>query len=258
MYYQFYEMNHAAVSPLRAAADATRLYFRHPLNPLTGTALGRGMAAAAELFERVTRRCGKPDWDLHHTQIGGRRVPVTPIVVWSSPFCRLIHFRKTAWPAGQPRVLIVAPMSGHYATLLRGTVESLLPDHDVYITDWVDARMVPLADGIFDLDNYIDYVIEIFRKIGPGSHVIAVCQPSVPVLAAVALMSARGEAGPALDHDADGWTYRHQGQSDRGQQTCRKARSRLVPGKRGHAGTVPPSRFHAQCLPWLPGSFRAS
>ncbi len=194
MYYQFYEMNHAAVSPLRAAADATRLYFRHPLNPLTGTALARGMAAAAELFERVTRRYGKPDWDLHHTQIGGRRVPVTTIVVWSSPFCRLIHFRKTAWPAGQPRVLIVAPMSGHYATLLRGTVESLLPDHDVYITDWVDARMVPLADGIFDLDNYIDYVIEIFRKIGPGSHVIAVCQPSVPVLAAVALMSARGEA----------------------------------------------------------------
>ena len=194
MYYQFYEMNHAAVSPLRAAADATRLYFRHPLNPLTGTVVGRGMAAAAELFERATRRYGKPDWNIHATLVGGREVKVTPTVASASPFCRLIHFRKAACPATQPRVLIVAPMSGHYATLLRGTVRTLLPDHDVYITDWVDARLVPLAEGHFDLDDYIDYVVEILRQLGPESHVVAVCQPSVPVLAAVALMATRGEA----------------------------------------------------------------
>ena len=122
-------------------------------------------------------------------------MPVTERVVWERPFCRLLHFAKALPPGtpAQPKLLIVAPVSGHYATLLRGTVATMLPDHDVYITDWIDARMVPLADGPFDLDDYIDYLIAIHHHLGPGVHVMAVCQPSVPVLAAVALMEAAGD-----------------------------------------------------------------
>jgi poly(3-hydroxybutyrate) depolymerase len=130
--------------------------------------------------------------------VDGRTVPVAERVVWKKPFSSLIHFDR-ALPkrrAPDPKVLIVAPLSGHYATLLRGTVQAMLPAHDVYITDWQDARMVPLSEGRFDLDDYIDYVIEMLRHLGPGSHAIAVCQPSVPVLAAVALMSEDGD--PAL------------------------------------------------------------
>jgi poly(3-hydroxybutyrate) depolymerase len=192
--YHFYEMQHAALSPFRAAADATRLLFQNPVNPFTHTPWGKSVAAGCEMFERVTRRYGKPDWDIHDALIGGERVAVHPQIVWHRPFCNLIHFeRMTTRPRRDPRILIVAPMSGHYATLLRGTVEALLPDHDVYITEWIDARMVPLAEGRFDLDDYIDYVISILHMLGGDTHVIAVCQPSVPVLAAVSLMEARND-----------------------------------------------------------------
>jgi poly(3-hydroxybutyrate) depolymerase len=196
-YYQLYELNHAAMGPFRAAADAAKLYFQNPLNPLSQTPFGRSMAAAAEMFERTTRRYGKPEWGLADTLYRGVRVPVVERIVWERPFGRVIHFEKGAAKnvsaAPQPKLLIVAPMSGHYATLLRGTVATMLPDHDVYITDWIDARMVPLAEGGFDLDDYIDYVVSILHFLGPGAHVMGVCQPSVPVLAAVALMSARGD-----------------------------------------------------------------
>jgi poly(3-hydroxybutyrate) depolymerase len=185
------------MGPFRAAADAARLYFQNPLNPLSQTPFGRSMAAAAELFERTTRRYGKPEWGLGDTLVHGVRVPVVERIVWERPFGRVIHFEKggakNVSAASQPKLLIVAPMSGHYATLLRGTVATMLPDHDVYITDWIDARMVPLAEGSFDLDDYIDYVVSISHLLGPGAHVMAVCQPSVPVLAAVALMSTRGD-----------------------------------------------------------------
>jgi poly(3-hydroxybutyrate) depolymerase len=196
-YYQLYELNHAAMGPFRAAADAARLYFQNPLNPLSQTPFGRSMAAAAELFERTTRRYGKPEWGLADTTVGGVRVPITERIVWERPFGRLIHFEKATGKnvsvADQPKLLIVAPMSGHYATLLRGTVATMLPQHDVYITDWIDARMVPLNEGGFDLDDYIDYVVSMLHLLGPGAHVMAVCQPSVPVLAAAALMSTRGD-----------------------------------------------------------------
>jgi poly(3-hydroxybutyrate) depolymerase len=192
-YYQLYELNHAALGPFRAAADAARLYFQNPLNPLSHTPFGRSMAASAELFERTTRRYGKPEFGIPSTLVAGVRVPVNQRVVWQRPFCRLLHFEKTSGAGDQPKLLIVAPMSGHYATLLRGTVETMLPQHDVYITDWTDARMVPLADGTFDLDDYIDYVISMLHLLGAGTHVMAVCQPSVPVLAAIALMEAAGD-----------------------------------------------------------------
>lgn len=191
-YYHLYEFNHAAMGPARAAADLTRLFYQNPFNPLSQTHMGRSIAAACELFERTTRRYGKPAFGLDSTVVSGVRVPVTEVIVWRKPFCRMIRFERAAPTLRvDPKVLVVAPMSGHYATLLRGTVEALLPKHDVYITDWEDARMVPLAEGGFDLDDYIDYVIAMLHHLGPDTHVVAVCQPSVPVLAAVSVMEAR-------------------------------------------------------------------
>ena len=194
--YWFYEVSHAALNPARAYADAARLYFKSPVNPLSFTTFGKSIAAACELFERSTRRYGRPEWRINSALVGGERVPVEIASVWERPFCRLLHFeRRLVHPPRrpQPKILIVAPMSGHYPTLLRGTVEAFLPNHDVYLTEWVDARMVPLADGAFNLDDYIDYVIAILHKLQGDTHVIAVCQPSVPVLAAVALMEAEDD-----------------------------------------------------------------
>ncbi|MBN9037915.1 MAG: polyhydroxyalkanoate depolymerase [Rhizobiales bacterium] len=195
MFYQLYELNHAALQPYRAFADAVHLFYTHPLNPVARTTFGRSVAGAAELFERTTRRYGKPSFGLTETRVDFQPVPVQEKVAWSKPFCDLIHFER-GLPAGRrpdPKMLIVAPMSGHYATLLRGTVEAFLPKAEVYITDWADARTVPLSEGRFDLDDYIDYVIEMLHRLGPDTHVVAVCQPSVPVLAAVAVMEKRGD-----------------------------------------------------------------
>lgn len=196
MFYQLYELNHAAIQPFRAYADAVKLFYSNPLNPFSHTPWGRSVAAMAELFERTTRRYGKPSFDLPTTVVDWKTVPVTERIVWSRPFCNLIHFER-AVPSGRkktdPKLLIVAPMSGHYATLLRGTVEAMMPHAEVYITDWTDARMVPVAEGRFDLDDYIDYVIDMLHALGPDTHVMGVCQPSVPVLAAVAVMEARGD-----------------------------------------------------------------
>ncbi len=194
MLYHLYEFAHAAMSPARTAADHTALFFRNPFNPLAHTTLGRGTAAAAELIERSTRRYNKPSFGITKTCVDDQPVAVREEVVWERPFCKLIHFRRdlpeTVVRAAS-RVLVVAPMSGHYATLLRGTVEGLLPFHEVYITDWVDARMVPVAEGYFDLDDYTDYLIDMFHLFRGDVHVLAVCQPSVAVLSAVALMESR-------------------------------------------------------------------
>ena len=195
MYYQLYEFNHAALQPLRAYADAVRLFYKNPLNPLSSTPVGRSISAAAEVFERTTRRYGKPEFGLKTTAVDGNVVAMREKLVWSRPFCDLIHFERDL-PRGRrpdPKLLIVAPMSGHYATLLRGTVEAMSQHAEVYITDWADARMVPLSDGRFDLDDYVDYVIGMLHHLGPDTHVMAVCQPSVPVLSAVSLMEARGD-----------------------------------------------------------------
>jgi poly(3-hydroxybutyrate) depolymerase len=190
--YFFYETAHTMMAPARAMSDAMRIFYRNPSNPLSATQFGRTMAASAEMFERTTRRYGKPAFDLPLTTVDGKEVAITERILWKKPFCQLLHFERAlpARTAAQPKVLIVAPMSGHYATLLRGTVEAFLPTHEVYITDWIDARTVPLSEGHFDLDDYIDYMIEIFALLGPEVHVMAVCQPSVPVAAAVALMEA--------------------------------------------------------------------
>ena len=194
--YPMYEMALAALSPARAISDASLLVFRNPWNPFSNTPFAKNMAAGAELFERVTRRYGKPAFGFKRTTVEGVSVPVREEVVWERPFCSLIHFvREGAKPRHpQPRLLVVAPMSGHYATLLRGTVEAFLPTHEVYITDWNNARMVSLAAGSFDLDDYIDYIREMFGVLGPGAHSIGVCQPAVPLIAAIALMEAENHA----------------------------------------------------------------
>ena len=193
--YQLYEMAHAALAPARAMSDAAHFIFQNPFNPLSSTPLGRNIAAGAELFERMTRRYGKPSFGLAKVAIEGVEHDVIEEVVWSRPFCNLLRFDRPGFSgdAAQPKLLIVAPMSGHYATLLRGTVEAFLPTHQVYITDWTDARVAPLALGRFDLDDYIDYLEDMLAHLGPGVHTLGVCQPSVPLIAAAALMEAVGD-----------------------------------------------------------------
>ena len=184
MLYHLYELNHAALSPARAAADVYRLLFRNPLNPASHTPMGRGAAAALELFERSTR------------QVDGREVTVRERTLLSKPFCNLVYFEREVSARRRrrdPKLLIVAPMAGHFPTLLRGTVRDMLPNHEIYITEWQDARRVPLPAGPFDLDDYIDYLMEFVRFFGGDVHVMAVCQPTVPVFAAISLMEASGE-----------------------------------------------------------------
>lgn len=152
----------------------------------------REAGAALDLFTRLTKAYGKPGFGIGEVIACGQRVAVTETVLIEAPFCRLLHFRKDT-PCPGPRVLLVAPLSGHYATLLRPTVEALLPEHDVYITDWADARLVPLDAGNFDLGGYVDYLKAFMRYLGAGTHVVAVCQPGVPVLCAVAQMAEDNE-----------------------------------------------------------------
>lgn len=197
MLYSLLEMQRAALTPWRFAISAQRALLTNPFNPMSYTPLGKNLAAAADVFEAVTRRYVKPEWGIDSTTINSVVVPVKRSVVWSSPWCSLLHFKRDPealtkarganWI--EPRVLIVAPLSGHYATLLRGTVQAFIQDHDVYITDWHDAREVPISKGRFDLDDYIDHIRSMLTHLGPDAHVVAVCQPGPPVLAAIALMA---------------------------------------------------------------------
>jgi poly(3-hydroxybutyrate) depolymerase len=197
MLYHLYDLQHALLTPARIAAELIRTAAANPWNPISYTQAGRTIAAGAEVFERVTRRFGEPEWGLNTTEIDGKKVDVMEETIVEKPFCQLLHFKR-AVKRKDPRVLVVAPMSGHYATLLRGTVEALLPHHDVYITDWTDARQVPLNDGKFNLDDYITYLREFMALLGPKTHLIAVCQPAVPTLAAVALMASENDPNQPL------------------------------------------------------------
>jgi poly(3-hydroxybutyrate) depolymerase len=193
--YQLYELNHATIAPLRTFIEWNRLLFDQPWNPWAQAPPYRALAASWDVFENLTRRYAKPAFGIPTIELPGRRVEVTQEVVLRKSFCDLLHFQRdeAALPASRrhdPRVLVVAPLSGHYATLLRGTVKALLPEHDVYITDWRDARTVPVTEGGFDLEDYVDYVIEFLRFLGPNTHVLAVCQPGPAVIAATSLMAA--------------------------------------------------------------------
>jgi poly(3-hydroxybutyrate) depolymerase len=187
--YDSYEMQRTMLDAASVAATAAASWFSSPLNPLAYTGAGPLAASALEVFAHAARPYTKPSFGLATTQIGGREVKVTEEIIETRAFGRLLHFRREG-RSGDPKLLIVAPMSGHFATLLRGTVERMLPSCDVHITDWADAKMVPLSDGVFDFDDYIDYVTGFLETMGPGCHVIAVCQPAVPVYAALALMGA--------------------------------------------------------------------
>ncbi len=189
MLYHVYEMQRVAMAPMRMFATGALSLLDLPFNPLRETPMGRISAAALDSFEHTTRRFGKPAFGHSHTTIDGTPVAVHEEIVAREPWCDLLHFRRDTFRPQDPAVLLVAPMSGHYATLLRGTVQAFLPDHDVYITDWRDARDMPLIGPGFDLDDYVDYVIRFIEHLGPDVHVIAVCQPAVPVLAAVSLMN---------------------------------------------------------------------
>ena len=191
--YPFFEMNHAALQPMRLMANMGLSFWQHEANPLRDTSLGRQAAASLTMFERATRRYAKPDFDIAETTIGGKAVAIEEQITWQSPFCQLIHFAKPSGTKKQPKLLMVAPMSGHYATLLRDTVKSMLPNFDCYVTDWQDARDIPMEAGSFDLDDYTDTVIEMLHHLGERAHVMAVCQPSVPVLVAAALMAAQSD-----------------------------------------------------------------
>ena len=188
MLYHAYEFHRHLAKPVRLWANALEQVYSSPYNPLAETWFGKSVAAGAEIMARLTQNFGKPTFGLKTTLVDNEDVEVNEEILLRKPFCDLLHFHRDT-TRRDPKVLVVAPMSGHFATLLRGTVEALLPEHDVFVTDWTDAREVPLTDGNFDLDDYIDYVIAFCRYLGPDVHVIAVCQPSVPVMTAAALMA---------------------------------------------------------------------
>ena len=195
MLYALHEMQRIAWAPARMMAEAGRQAASHPFHPMFWHPAGRAVGAACELFERASRKHGKPEFGIRDVRSGARTLAVREEIAVSQPFCDLLHFRREG-RTGDPVVLVVAPLSGHFATLLRDTVRGLLAEHDVYITDWQDARQVPANRGPFTLDDYIDTLLAFLEYLGPEAHLVAVCQPSVPALAATALLAASGEVGP--------------------------------------------------------------
>jgi poly(3-hydroxybutyrate) depolymerase len=204
MLYQLYETQRALMAPFSEFASASAKLYNHPLSPFTHTPMAQRVSAGFDLLHRLAKEYEKPAFEITSATVGEIEVAVQEQVAVDKPFCRLLRFKRFADnPAAlqrmrdQPTVLVVAPLSGHHATLLRDTIKSLLHDHKVYITDWADARMVPVDQGPFHLDDYVGYVQEFIRHIGARDvHVISVCQPTVPVLAAISLMASRGEATP--------------------------------------------------------------
>ena len=198
MLYQLHEMNRTLLSPLIQWAEASSKLFTSPVSLLAHSPFSQRIAAGYELMFRLGKQYEKPEFGITTTEVDGITVYITEEIVINKPFCSLRHFRKdlsgtTLSKVKHPKVLLVAPLSGHHSTLLRDTVRGLLPNHDVYITDWTDARMVPLDKGAFHLHDYIYYVQDFIRYLSPDLHVISVCQPTVPVLAAISLMASAGE-----------------------------------------------------------------
>lgn len=203
MLYQWYETQRALMAPFAEFASASSKLYNHPLSPFTHTPLAQRVSAGFDLMHRLAKEYEKPQFDIRTATVAGVEVAVQEQVPITKPFCRLLRFKRFTDVApvlekmkSQPAVLVVAPLSGHHSTLLRDTVKMLLHDHKVFITDWTDARNVPTDQGPFHLDDYIAYVQEFIRHIGPEVNVISVCQPTVPVLAAVSLLATKGEFTP--------------------------------------------------------------
>lgn len=189
MLYNMYEMQRSMLAGASAMAGWSAEMLQNPANPFAYSAMGPIVASALDVFSHASAPRGKPVFGIEYVEVDGESVPVSVDIEARHPFGQLKHFQKEGFE-GQPKLLIVAPMSGHFATLLRDTVERMLPSHDVWVTDWRDAKTVPLSNGNFDLDDYIDYLVSFLEHIGPGAHMLAVCQPSVPCYATAALMSA--------------------------------------------------------------------
>ncbi len=203
MLYQWYEAQRAMLSPFAEFSSASSKLYRHPLSPFTHMPMAQRLSAGLELMHRLSKEYEKPQFNIGSVRVDEADVAVQEQVAMTKPFARLLRFKRftdnplaLARMKGQPAVLVVAPLSGHHSTLLRETVRALLADHKVFITDWTDARMVPTDMGPFHLDDYVAYVQDFLRHIGPNVHVISVCQPTVPVLAAVSLMASNGEPTP--------------------------------------------------------------
>ncbi len=206
MLYQIYETQRSLMEPFADFAQAASKLYSNPLSPLGKNAMSQRVSAGYDLLYRLGKDYEKPAFGLQTIDVNGTQVAVHERVEIDKPFCELRRFKRFTDDVdtltqlkGQPAVLIVAPLSGHYATLLRDTVKTMLKDHKVYITDWKNARLVPLSEGEFHLDDYVNYVQEFIRHlqgIYGNCHVMSVCQPTVPVLAAVSLMATRGELTP--------------------------------------------------------------
>ncbi len=204
MLYQLHELNRAMMAPFVHLAEANSRIFSHPSSWASSLPGAERLAAGNELVHRLGKEYEKPPWNIHEVEIGGRKVPILEQEEVRKPFCRLVRFKRYSDDAAtiarlkdNPVVLVVAPLSGHHATLLRDTVRTLLRDHKVYVTDWIDARMIPVEEGSFGLDDYVAYIEDFIRHIGADNlNVMSVCQPTVPVMAAISLMAARGEKLP--------------------------------------------------------------
>jgi len=195
MLYQLYDWQRAALEPWRLMAQAGNEIYGHPDSPLSYLPGSRNVAAAFDLMTRLTQRYERPAFGIKSVRSDGVDCAVAEVYDVEKPFCRLLHFRKVGAPK-QPKVIVFAPLSGHFATLCRDTVKTLLADHDVWITDWIDAKEIPITQGPFHFDDYVAYVREFLTFTGRDSHAISVCQPTVPVMAAVSLMAANGEPTP--------------------------------------------------------------
>ena len=203
MLYQLYETQRALLAPFAEFASASSKLYNHPLSPFAHGPMAQRISAGFDLMHRLAKEYEKPQFEITSAEVDGVQVAVQEQVAVKKPFCRLLRFKRfTDDPVAladmkqQQPVLVVAPLSGHHSTLLRDTVKSLLQHHKVFITDWTDARMVPTDQGPFHLDDYVAYIEEFIRHLGPAVNVISVCQPTVPVLAAVSLMASRGEFTP--------------------------------------------------------------
>src|SRR5260370_1487868 len=191
--YQAYQAHSDIMVPVRNWAGTALRALGQPLSGIADNVVLRNLTAAYELIARVGLTHARPAFGIDRVMVGNRDVAVHEHAALTTPFGTLLHFRKDI-DAPQPRVLLVAPLSGHFATLLRGTVRTMLPEHDVYITDWHNARDIGLTHGKFGIDEYVDHLIRYFEVLGPGAHVVAVCQPCVPVLTVVAVMAESGHA----------------------------------------------------------------
>ncbi|WP_085316268.1 polyhydroxyalkanoate depolymerase [Derxia lacustris] len=196
MLYQLHEMQRALLRPLSLWAEATSQVYASPVLPFSHTPLAKRLSAGLQLLHRIGKSYEKPEWGFETTEVDGQSVEVTVETAVDKPFCKLTHFKRAISDernAQDPRVLLVAPLSGHFATLLRDTARMLIRDHDVWVTEWVDAKFIPVTEGPWSLDDYVHYIIDFVRHLGPSVHLISVCQPTVPVLAAVSLMASAND-----------------------------------------------------------------